>query len=110
MIRRLSAVLLCLFLGSPFEFNVSGPAPPDPSKVRVRGPGVANGILANFQSRFFVDTEGAGAGNLSVKMRGPKGELFPLTQHPSLIFFFTSNTSIFFCEKVLKYYFGLVNC
>ena len=41
--------------------------------VRVRGPGVEHGILPNFQSKFYVDTEGAGAGNLSVKMRGPKG-------------------------------------
>ena len=53
---------------------MTGPAPPDPNKVRVRGPGIEHGILASFQSRFFVDTEGAGAGNLSIKMRGPKGK------------------------------------
>lgn len=60
--------------GSPFLFSVKGPSPPDPTKVKVHGPGVEHGILADFESKFFVDTEGAGAGNLSVKMRGPKGK------------------------------------
>ena len=64
--------------GSPYTFIVKGPNPPDPSKVSVTGPGVEHGILANFESRFFVDTEGAGAGNLSVKMRGPKGQSIAL--------------------------------
>ncbi|XP_076435464.1 filamin-A-like isoform X7 [Babylonia areolata] len=57
--------------GSPFEFKVS--AQPDASKVRVSGPGVEHGILATFQSRFVVETRGAGAGQLTVRIRGPKG-------------------------------------
>nr|KAG5688121.1 hypothetical protein BaRGS_007580 [Batillaria attramentaria] len=57
--------------GSPFAFKVS--AQPDASKVRVSGPGVEHGILATFQSRFVVETRGAGAGQLTVRIRGPKG-------------------------------------
>ncbi|XP_059143816.1 filamin-B-like, partial [Physella acuta] len=57
--------------GSPFPFKVS--AQPDASKVRVSGPGVEHGILANFQSQFIVETRGAGAGQLTVRIRGPKG-------------------------------------
>ncbi|XP_070173163.1 filamin-B-like isoform X5 [Littorina saxatilis] len=58
-------------LGSPFAFKVS--AQPDASKVRVSGPGVEHGLLATFQSRFVVETRGAGAGQLTVRIRGPKG-------------------------------------
>lgn len=57
--------------GSPFVIKVS--APPDASKVRVTGPGVEHGILAKFQSKFIVETKGAGAGQLTVRVRGPKG-------------------------------------
>ena len=57
--------------GSPFVIKVS--APPDASKVRVTGPGVEHGILARFQSKFIVETKGAGAGQLTVRVRGPKG-------------------------------------
>ncbi|XP_076100089.1 filamin-B-like isoform X3 [Mytilus galloprovincialis] len=57
--------------GSPFIIKVS--APPDASKVRVTGPGVEHGILAKFQSKFIVETKGAGAGQLTVRVRGPKG-------------------------------------
>jgi len=57
--------------GSPFPLKVS--AQPDASKVRVSGPGVEHGILANFQSQFIVETRGAGAGQLTVRIRGPKG-------------------------------------
>ena len=46
---------------------------PDPSKVRVYGPGVEHGVLAMYQSRFICDTRGAGAGQLTVRIRGPKG-------------------------------------
>ena len=60
--------------GSPFVFRVS--AQPDASKVRVSGPGVEDGILATFQSRFIVETRGAGAGQLMVRIRGPKGLQF----------------------------------
>lgn len=57
--------------GSPFTLRVAGA--PDPSKVRVYGPGVEDGVLATFQSRFICDTRGAGAGQLTVRVRGPKG-------------------------------------
>lgn len=57
--------------GSPFVLKVAGT--PDPSKVRVYGPGVEPGVLATFQSRFLCDTRGAGAGQLTVRVRGPKG-------------------------------------
>lgn len=57
--------------GSPFTFNVS--YPPDASKVRVYGPGIEHGILSTFKSNFIVETKGAGAGQLTVRVRGPKG-------------------------------------
>jgi filamin len=56
---------------SPFSFKVSGK--PDPTKVRVYGPGVEHGVLSLFQSRFVCDTRGAGAGQMTVRIRGPKG-------------------------------------
>lgn len=59
--------------GSPFTVRVSGA--PDASKVRVYGPGIEHGVLAIFQSRFICDTRGAGAGQLTVRVRGPKGKL-----------------------------------
>lgn len=48
---------------------------PDATKVRVHGPGIEHGVLATFQSRFLCDTRGAGAGQLTVRVRGPKGIL-----------------------------------
>uniref|UniRef100_A0A1I8PB52 Calponin-homology (CH) domain-containing protein n=1 Tax=Stomoxys calcitrans TaxID=35570 RepID=A0A1I8PB52_STOCA len=57
--------------GSPFALKVAGA--PDASKVRVYGPGIEHGVLATFQSRFICDTRGAGAGQLTVRVRGPKG-------------------------------------
>lgn len=57
--------------GSPFGLRVVGA--PDASKVRVYGPGIEHGVLATFQSRFICDTRGAGAGQLTVRVRGPKG-------------------------------------
>ena len=57
--------------GSPFVLRISGA--PDASKVRVSGPGIEHGILATYQSRFIVETRGAGAGQLTVRIRGPKG-------------------------------------
>ncbi|KAL1490329.1 hypothetical protein ABEB36_013043 [Hypothenemus hampei] len=57
--------------GSPFILRVAGA--PDASKVRVYGPGIEHGVLATFQSRFICDTRGAGAGQLTVRVRGPKG-------------------------------------
>jgi len=57
--------------GSPYVLKVSGA--PDASKVRVSGPGIEHGILATYQSRFICETRGAGAGQLTVRIRGPKG-------------------------------------
>ena len=82
--------------GSPFTVRVAGA--PDPSRVRVYGPGkylphiciadvflqnhyyhfllgVEHGVLAMYQSRFICDTRGAGAGQLTVRIRGPKGKI-----------------------------------
>ena len=58
--------------GSPYTVRVSGA--PDPTRVRVYGPGVEHGVLAMYQSRFICDTRGAGAGQLTVRIRGPKGK------------------------------------
>lgn len=57
-------------LGSPFTLKIAGV--PDPSKVKVSGPGILDGYLHNYQSHFYVDTHGAGGGELTVKIRGPK--------------------------------------
>ncbi|CAM4758481.1 unnamed protein product [Rotaria magnacalcarata] len=57
--------------GSPYTLKVSGP--PDANKVRVSGPGIEHGVLSTFQSHFICETKGAGAGQLTVKIRGPKG-------------------------------------
>lgn len=58
--------------GSPFTLRVS--APPDASKVDVYGPGICHGVLKNYESKFVCDTRGAGAGQLTVRIRGPKGQ------------------------------------
>jgi len=62
----------------------------DASKVRIHGPGIMDGILAVYQSHFVVDTHGAGAGELTVKIRGPRGEwcsLLSILETKLLIFF-----------------------
>ncbi|XP_076311299.1 filamin-B-like isoform X3 [Tachypleus tridentatus] len=56
---------------SPYSVRISGA--PDASKVKVYGPGIEPGVLATYQSRFICDTRGAGAGQLTVRVRGPKG-------------------------------------
>ena len=61
-----------MLTGSPYTLKISGA--PDASKVRVRGPGVEHGILATYKSHFICETKGAGAGQLTVRVRGPKGE------------------------------------
>ncbi|XP_054168385.1 filamin-C-like [Oppia nitens] len=57
--------------GSAFTIRIAGA--PDASKVRVLGPGIEHGVLPLYQSRFICDTRGAGAGQLTVRIRGPKG-------------------------------------
>lgn len=66
---------------SPFSIKVSGR--PDPTKVRVFGPGIEHGVLSLYQSRFICDTKGAGAGQLTVRIRGPKGAFRMETQRES---------------------------
>ena len=61
MDRRQEQVSKHLF---PFvPLSVSGA--PDAGKVCVTGPGIEPGILARYQSRFIVETRGAGAGQLT---------------------------------------------
>ncbi|CDW56612.1 Putative filamin [Trichuris trichiura] len=57
--------------GSPFKIPVS--SQPDVTKVHVYGSGVEHGVLSTFDSTFYVDTTGAGAGQLAVRIKGPKG-------------------------------------
>ncbi|CAF3681830.1 unnamed protein product [Rotaria sp. Silwood1] len=59
--------------GSPYIVKVNNST--DIHKVHVSGPGIENGILSTFQSYFLCETKGAGAGQLTVKIRGPKGAL-----------------------------------
>ncbi|XP_052216594.1 filamin-A-like isoform X3 [Dreissena polymorpha] len=56
--------------GSPFSIPVG--EPPDPRKVHVYGPGIEPGVIQTFESKFIVETYGAGAGQLSVRVRGPR--------------------------------------
>jgi len=58
-------------VGSPFVLLVSGV--PDAGKVHVHGQGIENGLLSSFQGQFIVETAGAGSGQLTVKVRGPRG-------------------------------------
>ncbi|XP_071950890.1 filamin-C-like [Antedon mediterranea] len=57
--------------GSPFIFHVN--QPPDASKVHCFGSGLVHGIMSNFDGRFNCDTSGAGAGQLKIRVHGPKG-------------------------------------
>jgi filamin len=59
---------------SPFIMRVT--APPDSNKVRAIGPGLVHGTIGDFKSMFMCDTKGAGAGHLTVKIKGPKCLLF----------------------------------
>lgn len=56
-----------------FSFLKKSNNEPDASKVRVYGPGIEHGVLPLYQSRFVCETKGAGAGQLTVRIRGPKG-------------------------------------
>jgi hypothetical protein len=68
------SILFALFIGSPFQIPVG--EPPDPRKVHIYGPGIEDGLLHSYQSRFLVETLGAGAGQLAVRIKGPRGRLF----------------------------------
>lgn len=55
----------------PLVLKVS--SPPDASKVNVIGPGINHGVINSFESSFVCETKGAGVGELSVRIKGPKG-------------------------------------
>ncbi|XP_063967076.1 filamin-B-like isoform X1 [Lytechinus pictus] len=57
--------------GSPFVLRVAGA--PDASQVVCHGFGLEHGILSKFRGRFVCETKGAGAGQLKVRVHGPKG-------------------------------------
>jgi len=57
--------------GSPFVIKVS--ASPDASLVVARGPGLSDGLLSTYDGQFSIETTGAGAGQLTIRVRGPKG-------------------------------------
>ena len=57
--------------GSPFVVKVT--MPPDASKVIAQGPGLQNGVVTEYEGKFMVETKGAGAGTLKIKIHGPKG-------------------------------------
>ena len=73
-----------MLTGSPFNLRISGA--PDASKVVVKGPGVEHGLLALYKSHFIVETRGAGAGQLTVRVRGPKGESLSLRHYRDATF------------------------
>jgi len=62
---------LCWLTGSPFVVKVTNAS--DAGQVSVSGPGICDGVLDKFSSTFTVETTGAGCGQLTVKVRGPKG-------------------------------------
>lgn len=57
--------------GSPFVVKVT--MPPDASQVKANGPGLENGVVTNYDGTFVVETKGAGAGSLKIRIHGPKG-------------------------------------
>ncbi|XP_012935156.2 filamin-C [Aplysia californica] len=58
-------------MGSPYAIDIKESQ--IKGEVKVWGPGVENGILPGFQSTFWVETTGAGSGDLRVRIMGPKG-------------------------------------
>ena len=43
--------------------------------IKVYTPGVESRVIQKYESIFIVEVYGAGAGQLSVRIRGPKGKL-----------------------------------
>ena len=70
---------------SPCQVRISDV--PDASKVKVSGPGICHGILSEFESKFLCETKGAGAGQLTVRIKGPKGNCTIKTEFK--LFFFS---------------------
>jgi filamin len=56
-----------------FPMAIKVSLPPDASKIKVIGPGINHGVINEFQSSFVCETKGAGVGELSVRIKGPKG-------------------------------------
>uniref|UniRef100_UPI00397F5257 filamin/ABP280 repeat domain-containing protein n=1 Tax=Salmonella sp. s51228 TaxID=3159652 RepID=UPI00397F5257 len=54
---------------NPYQIDVSQPEP-DASKVKVSGDGVKRGIVGK-PLEFFIDTRGAGFGNIELSLEGP---------------------------------------
>lgn len=46
---------------------------PDASKVKASGPGLENGVVKDYKGTFMVETKGAGAGTLKIRIHGPRG-------------------------------------
>ena len=56
--------------GSPYMVRIVQAA--DKKKVHFYGKGIESGLLDNFEGLFYVDTKGAGPGDLKVRIHGPK--------------------------------------
>ena len=68
-----SPTKLSNILGSPYAIDIKA-SDVGLQPVKVWGPGIENGIIPDFQSTFWVETTGAGAGDLRVRIMGPKGQ------------------------------------
>ncbi|CAH1244906.1 FLNA [Branchiostoma lanceolatum] len=73
--------------GSPHVFDVSSKS--DYKRVKVFGPGLNNGMINYYRGNFLCDTRGAGEGDLSVRIQGPKGafkvRMNPLAENDRVI-------------------------
>ena len=48
--------------------------PEGPENIHIHGPGLLPGLLSTFDGTFYVDTNRAGKGSCSVKIKGPRGK------------------------------------
>ncbi|XP_078613825.1 filamin-A-like isoform X3 [Branchiostoma floridae x Branchiostoma japonicum] len=73
--------------GSPHVFEVGSKS--DYKRVKVFGPGLNNGMINYYRGNFLCDTRGAGEGDLSVRIQGPKGafkvRMNPLAENDRVI-------------------------
>ncbi|XP_019634778.1 PREDICTED: filamin-A-like isoform X1 [Branchiostoma belcheri] len=73
--------------GSPHVFEVGSKS--DYKRVKVFGPGLNNGMINYYRGNFLCDTRGAGEGDLSVRIQGPKGafkvRMNPLAENERVI-------------------------
>ncbi|KAL8582065.1 hypothetical protein ACOMHN_028046 [Nucella lapillus] len=61
---------------SPFRVNAAEPV--DPTKVKVSGPGVTNGIQTMSPTEFLVDCKKAGPGDVAIGLTDPRGMDVPI--------------------------------